>query len=149
MKNDKIWTSSEICEKIDEYVVEYACKDGCVRVENVESAKTRWRNVRQGVFQSEGPQEPTACTDLLCRSGEGTSTRSIVAVVLLPCHATFSLLAQRWLAVAHAKRGGLALQLVASAWLRKSILFLEGILSRSDKQCKSAVEKLEGMLLIL
>ena len=44
-KNEKSW-------KTYEYVIEYACKDGCVNVEKVKSAKTRWLNVRQWVLPS-------------------------------------------------------------------------------------------------
>ena len=73
-KNEKTWTSSEICEK--KWWTHYRlrmrwCENSCVKVENVKTAKTRRLKVRQGMFPSECPQEHTACTDLLCRSGEG------------------------------------------------------------------------------
>ena len=63
--------------KYDEYVIDYACENGCVKVENVKTAKTRLK-VYQGVFPSECTQEHTACTDLLCRSGEGRGRLIIV-----------------------------------------------------------------------
>ena len=47
-KNEKPEHPRRSLKKIDEYVIDYACKDGCVKVVNVKSAKTRWLNVRQG-----------------------------------------------------------------------------------------------------
>ena len=38
--------------KNDEYVNDYACEDGCVKVENVKTAKTRCLKVRQGCSQA-------------------------------------------------------------------------------------------------
>ena len=55
-------------KKIDEYVIDYTCKDACVKFANVKSvtremfARGRWTL----------PQEQTVCTELKCRSGEGT-----------------------------------------------------------------------------
>ena len=38
--------------KNDEYVIDYTCEDGCVKVENVKTAKTRWLKVCQGCSQA-------------------------------------------------------------------------------------------------
>ena len=76
MKKPEHPRGSGSVRKIDEYVIDDACEDGCVKVENVKSAKTRFLNVLQGVFPNECPQGHTACTNLLCWSGEGTSTRA-------------------------------------------------------------------------
>ena len=38
-KNEKTWTSSEIYEKNDEYVISYVCEDVCVKVASVKSVK--------------------------------------------------------------------------------------------------------------
>ena len=72
MKNT--WRSSEICEK-NEYVIDYACEDGCVKVANVKTAKTRWLKVRQGVFPSEWPTRAHCVYQFIVsvRWGEGTS----------------------------------------------------------------------------
>ena len=67
----------------------------------------------------------------LQRSRAPAPRRRKVKVQELPCHATFSLLAGRWLAIAHARPGGLALQLVPSRLSGKIDPFLEGVLSRS------------------
>ena len=66
----KTWTSLEICEKIDEYVIDYACEDASVKVAKVKSVKTWWLNVRQGDAPKLVPTR-THCEYRLCRSGEG------------------------------------------------------------------------------
>ena len=76
----KPWTYSEICEKNDEYVIDYACEDGCVNVKTWRRQRLDdWKFARR-VFPSEFPQEHPVCTDLLCRWGEAMSTRTLVAV---------------------------------------------------------------------
>ena len=70
-KNEKPEHPRWSVRKNDDYVMDYTCEDGCVKVENLKTAKTRLLKVRQGVFPSVCPQEHIACTDLLCRSGEG------------------------------------------------------------------------------
>ena len=62
--------------KIDQYVIDYACEDACVKVTNVKSLKKCCQGRGGGGGGGEAtkcPQEHPACTELLCRSEEGTS----------------------------------------------------------------------------
>ena len=78
-KNEKTWISSEVCQK--KWWIRYRLRmRGCLcKSWKREAGKESMieSSLGPGVFPTECPQEHTACTDLLCRSSEGTSNNRL------------------------------------------------------------------------
>ena len=62
--------------KIDEYVIDYACEDACVKVANVKSVKKCLPGKEAGGGTLPSAHKNT-CVYLLIASGEGTSNNRL------------------------------------------------------------------------